>query len=309
SAGDIKLMTFKEFNSFKLMNDFELIDCCDETLPVNTTEFGEPIETKKTRSFFVELEGGMARFSKNEISISNNSEKILTVDPSPIREWNMGVNVGVKKGNWYLFSGINYHEFTQKFNTQIRSMDSNLSISYNQRQETQYFETFVRNIVSKVPNGSGFSYELTGTEYKSDTVLVNVTDTVFDWSEVEVTESEKQEYRTQYLQIPLAIGYTHSIKSKWLLEGFVRTDIGFLMNQKGTYYNETDETFYPLNESSNASKITFSCQLGVGVGYRLTDAMSIQIRPSYRQILKGPFDSDNYNRSGVGVNAAIRFKL
>ena len=310
SNGNIELMTFKEFNSFQLMKDVELMDCCDNFSPLEkTTEFGEPIETKKSTSFFTELEGGMARFGKNEVTVSNSQLELLTVDPSPIREWNIGVNVGIERGNWYMFSGVNYQEYSQNFNAQLLSMDSNLTESYKYRQEMQYSDVFVRNIVSKVPNGSGFSYQLTGTEYRTDSALVNITDTILAWDKIEVKASEKYEYKTQYLQIPLAIGYTYSIKSKWLLEGFIRTDIGFLLNQKGTYFNETDEVFYPLKESSQASKTTMSYQLGIGLGYKLTDEITVRIRPSFRQVLKGPFDGDNYNRSGVGVNAALRIKL
>ncbi|MBD78623.1 MAG: hypothetical protein CL840_06875 [Crocinitomicaceae bacterium] len=286
--------------------DSDLAESVDAT--AEKTEFGEKVKSGNKFKWFIQPSLSISTSQKGEVSLVETKSSSSHISPSAIREWNGGIEAGVRYGSFYLLSGLRFQEFNQSFSIRTVTTDIKDEYQYNQRDKIESIDrTLIRNIIVKVPDGNDFIFKVAGSEYSTDTNWTTVTDTVVNSKEIVSEEELSINYKLQYLSVPLRVGFEHVLGEKWLVETSIGANFGFLISQSGSVFNSNTNDVVVVGQSASIAKSTISSSFGVGVGYLLTPDLSLRLNPTYRYMIKGP-NKDLINQSNFfGVGMQIRY--
>lgn len=294
--------------SFPMQNE-EIDNSSFSKSPVPTTEFDNK-PTKYTWSKWIEVYADANSYGKNKTMVQNTQSALLTVDAGKINEWTFGAKAGLQKNNWIIYSGISFTQLQQQFKAQLLTTSKNEIINIEDKtvlsSVSQIFEGYT---INKVPNGNGFSLELGEANYSYDTTYKTIQDTTVTWNYTNSKKETTNTFTLQYAQIPIGAGYNYIINQKWLVEGYLQANLGFLLNSKGYRLANSSDALLENREITSASSFTLGYNLGVGAGYFITHKLSVRLRPQFGQIIVGPYPDNNFNRSAFGLNGGLRYSF
>jgi len=274
------------------------------------TEFGEDVPAGKKWKFFVEPLFG---YSQSQLTTSLLSESINStsiVSPSSIKDWNVGIDVGMQYGNFFVKTGIRFQEVKQNFNVKNTTSEISDEYQYKERNVGERIDVVgSEHFVVKVPDGNnGFNFQGYNS-LKYDTVLLTVTDTVLIQNKVDQESRNSFKYKIQYIAVPLIVGYEYQFKEKWLIETSGGILTGIRIKQTGGTFDYSNNEVIKLKETSFASNYTFAISVGVGVGYLFNPALSLRLRPTYKYLIKTPFVLPKRQKHTVGIEVGLRIKF
>ncbi len=294
-------------------NDTSEISLDEELLnekEIDETEFGEKVPDGKKWKFFVEplIGFGQSQSTKSLVSESLNSTSL--VSPSSIKDWNIGMDVGLQYGNFFVKTGIRFQELNQNFNVKNTTSEISDEYQYNERPDGSRVDIIGSDyLIIKVPDGSN-GFNLKGfNSLKYDTVLLTVTDTLLIQNKVDQESQGSFRYKIQYMNIPFLVGYEFQLKEKWLIEISAGVHTGIRIKQTGSTFDYSNNEVVKLNETSFASNYTFAMSIGGGVGYLLNPSFSLRLIPSYKYFLKTPFEIPERQRHALGIDVGLRLKF
>ena len=274
------------------------------------TEFGEKVPDGKKWKFFVEPLVGYGQLQSTKSLVSESVNSTSLVSPSSIKDWNIGMDVGLQYGNFFVKTGIRFQELNQNFNVKNTTSEISDEYQYNERPDGSRVDIIGSDyLIIKVPDGSN-GFNLKGfNSLKYDTVLLTVTDTLLIQNKVDQESQGSFRYKIQYMNIPFLVGYEFQLKEKWLIEISAGVHTGIRIKQTGSTFDYSNNEVVKLNETSFASNYTFAMSIGGGVGYLLNPSFSLRLIPSYKYFLKTPFEIPERQRHALGIDVGLRFKF
>jgi hypothetical protein len=250
--------------------------------------------TKKKFSFYVSPYAGYVNYAKNTVLPENASDEENNLGKSNTENaYNYGLNVGVKKGNWMLSSGVGYLSLQERTN-------------YTEIQEDVTYTTAPR--ISK----NDFAYTPRGTrvvlitQEKVDSTLLSSTNQICEGCNVSFN----------YVSVPLNLQYNLGKKRlRYFAEAGVTTS--FLVSAKGDYaiLKNADMTVLPtteivdLSSSEDVAKILLQANAAVGAKYWLTPRWNIWTSYGYGMGLNSMLGSYEQKPTIQNVRVGLEFKL
>jgi cytoskeletal protein RodZ len=252
--------------------------------------------TKKKFSFYGSPYVGYVNYTKNTVLPENASDEQGNLGKSnTANAYNYGLNIGVKKGNWMLSSGL-----------------AMLSL----REKTYYTESQEEYTYINAPRISNAEYTTTprGTrvalisQEKEDSTLLSSTNQICEGCEVSFN----------YISVPLNLQYNFGKKR---LRYFVEAGISasFLINAKGTYAllknANKDITVLPTTEivdlstSEDVAKMLLQTNAAVGAKYWLTPRWNLWTSYGYGMGLNSMLGSYEQKPTIQNVRVGVEFKL
>ncbi len=252
--------------------------------------------TKKKFSFYGSPYVGYVNYTKNTVLPENASDEQNNLGKSNTENaYNYGLNVGVKKGNWMLSSGL-----------------AMLSL----REKTYYTESQEEYTYINAPRISNAEYTTTprGTrvalisQEKEDSTLLSSTNQICEGCEVSFN----------YFSVPLNLQYNLGKKR---LRYFVEAGISasFLINAKGTYAllknANKDITVLPTTEivdlstSEDVAKMLLQTNAAVGAKYWLTPRWNLWTSYGYGMGLNSMLGSYEQKPTIQNLRVGVEFKL
>ena len=173
---------------------------------------------------------------------------------------------------------------------------------------TRIDSTFERHVIEKVKQGNDFSFTLNRTIYNVDTTYGIHRDSTVYRDEQAYSKEENLTYKLKYINIPLSLGYEFVLNNKWLLEGFINSNLALLTHSSGSYLAERNVIEAEFETTPlEVSKVIWSYKVGLGFGYFLTPEMTIRVRPEFQQIAIGPLADEQINKNGLGLGLGLRY--
>jgi hypothetical protein len=252
--------------------------------------------TKKKFSFYGSPYVGYVNYTKNTVLPENASDEQNNLGKSNTENaYNYGLNIGVKKGNWMLSSGL-----------------AMLSL----REKTYYTESQEEYTYINAPRISNAEYTTTprGTrvalisQEKEDSTLLSSTNQICEGCEVSFN----------YISVPLNLQYNLGKKR---LRYFVEAGISasFLINAKGTYAllknANKDITVLPTTEivdlstSEEVAKMLLQANAAVGAKYWLTPRWNLWTSYGYGMGLNSMLGSYEQKPTIQNLRVGVEFKL
>ena len=252
--------------------------------------------TNRKFAFYVSPYAGYVNYTKNTVLPENASDEQNNLGKSnTANAYNYGLNVGVKKGNWMLSSGL-----------------AMLSL----REKTYYTESQEEYTYINAPRISNAEYTTTprGTrvalisQEKVDSTLLSSTNQICEGCEVSFN----------YISVPLNLQYNFGKKR---LCYFVEAGISasFLINAKGTYAllknANKDITVLPnteivdLNTSEDVARILLQGNAAVGAKYWLTPRWNLWTSYGYGMGLNSMLGSYEQKPTIQNVRVGVEIKL
>jgi len=250
--------------------------------------------TKKKFSFYVSPYAGYVNYTKNAVLPKYVSDEESNLGKSNTENaYNYGLNVGVKKGNWMLSSGL-----------------AMLSL----REKTYYTESQEEYTYVTAPRISNAEYTTTPrgtrvaliTQEKVDSTLLSSTNQICEGCNVSFN----------YVSVPLNLQYNLGKKRlRYFAEAGVTTS--FLVSAKGDYaiLKNADITVLPsteivdLSTSEDVAKILLQANAAVGAKYWLTPRWNLWNSYGYGMGLNSMLGSYKQKPTIQNVRIGLEFKL
>jgi len=252
--------------------------------------------TKRKFAFYVSPYAGYVNYTKNTVLPENASDEQNNLGKSTAQNaYNYGLNVGVKKGNWMLSSGLAMLSLREK-------------TYYTESQEEYNYITAPR--ISK----NDFAFTPRGTrvalisQEKVDSTLLSSTNQICEGCEVSFN----------YVSVPLNLQYNLGKKR---LRYFAEAGISasFLINAKGTYAllrnANKDITVLPTTEIVDLStreevaKMLLQANAAVGAKFWLTRRWNVWTSYGYGLGLNSMLTSYEQKPTIQNVRVGVEFKL
>ena len=252
--------------------------------------------TKRKFAFYVSPYAGYVNYTKNTVLPENASDEQNNLGKSnTANAYNYGLNIGVKKGNWMLSSGLGMLSLREK-------------TYYAESQEEYTYVTAPR--ISK----NDFAFTPRGTrvalisQEKVDSTLLSSTNQICEGCEVSFN----------YVSVPLNLQYNLGKKR---LRYFAEAGISasFLINAKGTYAllrnANKDITVLPTTEivdlstSEDVAKMLLQTNAAVGAKYWLTPRWNLWTSYGYGMGLNSMLASYEQKPTIQNVRVGVEFKL
>jgi len=252
--------------------------------------------TKRKFAFYVSPYAGYVNYTKNTVLPEKASDEQNNLGKSTAQNaYNYGLNVGVKKGNWMLSSGLTM-----------------LSL----KEKTYYTESQEEYIYITAPRISNAEYTTTprGTrvalisQEKVDSTLLSSTNQICEGCEVSFN----------YVSVPVNLQYNFGKKR---LRYFAEAGLtaSFLVNAKGTYAlrknANKDITVLPITEivdlstSEEVAKMLLQANAAVGAKYWLTPRWNVWTSCGYGLGLNSMLTSYEQKPTIQNVRVGVEFKL
>lgn len=216
-----------------------------------------------------------------------------------------------------LTAGITLRNFN--FSTGFTSYTLGEKASYNILQ-TYPDSSFITNIIDiPIIDTMSIQYDtiyIDTTMYEIDTVITTYfTDTVAYYSDTvteinhfttETTITKKDTNLISYFEIPLLFGYEFQ-KNRWRFNLQTGPSLGIYRYSTGNVINADLESFSPLHNTGYFTKLSFNWLFTPSVGYKLNEALEIQIQPWIRFNLSS-VSADEYLKvryKTYGLHAAV----
>ncbi|TVZ52578.1 outer membrane beta-barrel protein [Dokdonia sp. Hel_I_53] len=172
--------------------------------------------------------------------------------------------------------------------------------------------SYTTNEISYSTSGQGRS--LQSVNYKDDVATLIISDNSsgnfienFAPQRVGSTSSGALEQRLSYLEIPMEAVYTISEKRVGIsLVGGVST---LFLNDNRVILSSKELTTN-LGTSKNANELSFSTNIGLGLDYKMSDKLQINLEPSFKYQLNA-FDKNavDFNPYYLGIYTGLSYKF
>jgi hypothetical protein len=252
--------------------------------------------TKRKFAFYVSPYAGYVNYTKNTVLPENATDEQNNLGKSNTENsYNYGLNVGVKKGNWMLSSGLGM-----------------LSL----REKTYYTEWQEEYIYITAPRISDAEYTTTprGTrvalisQEKVDSTLLSSTNQICEGCDVSFN----------YISVPLNLQYNLGKKRlRYFAEAGLTASV--LVNAKGTYAllrnANKDITVLPtieivdLSTSEEVAKMLLQANAAVGAKFWLTPRWNVWTSYGYGMGLNSMLASYGQKPTIQNVRVGLEFKL
>ena len=269
-------------------------------------------------------------------SSDNDNKKDLTVEAQKIEELKdekeaivqTDINKGSKWNVGAVAAPVYYGEFggsgvDRQFSDNSKTGDVNLSygvqVSYNVTPKLK-LRTGVSTVdLSYSTNGISFSTSgqgrsLSSVNFANDVETLVISDAgrqelleSFIGEPTGVTGTGSLEQRFNYIEIPMEAVYTISDKRIGLsLIGGIST---LLLNDNQILLS-SEEVTTTLGTSNAVNDVSFSTNIGIGIDYKMTDKLQLNLEPSFKYQVNG-FNSDviDFNPYYLGVYTGVSYKF
>ena len=252
--------------------------------------------TKRKFAFYVSPYVGYVNYTKNTVLPENASDEQDNLGKSnTANAYNYGLNVGVKKGNWMLSSGLTMLSLKEK-TYYTESQEEYTYITAPRISNAEYTTT---------PRGTRVALI---TQEKVDSTLLSSTNQICEGCEVSFN----------YASVPLNLQYNFGKKR---LCYFVEAGLtaSFLVNAKGTYAllrnANKDITVLPTTEivdlstSEDVAKMLLQANAAVGAKFWLTPRWNLWTSYGYGMGLNSMLASYEQKPTIQNVRVGVEFKL
>lgn len=140
----------------------------------------------------------------------------------------------------------------------------------------------------------------------------------FTTDSVSVTKTKEPfnvDYSYQMLSIPVGLQVEGNLSQKWYWYAMGSTAVNFLMQTTIKTANpEISDVIYSFTDDSPFRRVQFSGNVGLGLGTRISDAVSISFGPEFRTFFKSMLTDDNAVATQgrpytIGLNMGINYRL
>ncbi|MFT5056311.1 MAG: hypothetical protein ACI80H_001023 [Pseudoalteromonas distincta] len=252
--------------------------------------------TKRKFAFYVSPYGGYVNYTKNTVLPENASDEQNNLGKSNTENaYNYGLNIGVKKGNWMLTSGLGM-----------------LSL----REKTYYTESQEEYTYVTAPRISNAEYTTTPRGTRVVLISQEKLDSTLLSSTIQICEGCDVSFN--YVSVPLNLQYNVGKKR---LRYFAEAGISasFLINAKGTYAllrnANKDITVLPTTEivdlstSEDVAKMLLQANAAVGAKFWLTPRWNLWTSYGYGMGLNSMLGSYEQKPTIQNVRVGVEFKL
>ncbi|NEM96723.1 hypothetical protein [Pontibacter burrus] len=140
----------------------------------------------------------------------------------------------------------------------------------------------------------------------------------FTTDSISVTKTKEPfdvDYSYQMLSIPVGLQVEGNLSQKWYWYAMGSTAVNFLMQTAIKAANpEISDVTYRFTDDSPFRRVHFSGNVGLGLGARISDAVSISFGPVFRTFFNSMLTDDNAVATQgrpytIGLNMGINYKL
>lgn len=276
-----------------------------EDLNEDKTEFGDEVKKENNWKLFVEPTFAYHHGIKKSTTSTNEQQLMY----SPTEDVQLGVDLGVKNRGFIIAGGVHFNQLSGSVNYSRTFTEEQLENDISSRTIIGSIDSTLLKIpVIRVHSGSDIVFQSGTPEYEVDTNYVTVYDTTTTVNEIEKSESQDANYTLQYAYLPMYFSYEYDFKKLFVGAG-LGFDFGFLLNQKGSFYDAETNQIISTDNSNLVNSATITYNLGGTIGYKLNSNISILFRPNFRQQIISPLKDETLRKSRFGGLLSLRYQF
>lgn len=217
-------------------------------------------------------------------------------------DFSLGVNIKYHYNRFFIQSGLTYSNFGEQNTYKITNEFHDTSASFY-TYDISTTHTYDTIGWTDDPLQPGVLVPLLSSHIHTDTLSSkwNTVDSAYYTSNSEVVKN-----RYRYIEIPIMFGYQHEYKN-WSFMAAAGVSYGFKVAEEGKYINNSQlETILKTNSPYSNSNLNGIVSLGVG--YAITNNISVILQPTYKSNLTS-LTAQNNTYSNFTLRAGINVKL